>query len=136
MAKDSWTPPGNRSNQHIDRWRSLLYPKSTAAGRVIRETVARAKAKPKRILKRYTVGQKVRFERFIHYYVGSGYETGVITASHVIKRTAHYTIKTADNTFHDVADYRVFQVLSVALAIYEPCTAIVLYEPLELGKTA
>ncbi len=109
----AWTPPGNRSNQHIQRHRFQLYvmPKSDKTGILSRVTQS-ANEVLANITYKYAVGLRVRaIDR-----INAEHITGNIIAVHNNIGLNEYVIRDDNGKRYYIAERDIRMVLSIMVA--------------------
>lgn len=133
MMANGWTTPGNRSNQHIQRWNNWLYPRSTAAGQTIREIIDKSRTRQAEpIPPRFRVGTKVLFRIDVDHYMkpAKRYTGRIVQSFH--KNVWYYVIQTSDGTRYSLPHYKtIMQVHNELMVIEQPVVAIAIIEKLE-----
>lgn len=118
-SRMSWTPPANRSNQHIKRYHADLYPMpvSDTTGQLTRLTQSVNRILD-RVTFKYTTGMRV-------YFVTPKREgiTGTIESCEWNLGLNEYVIRGDDGKCHIIAENGVKFVLSIVVS--NQCTSII-----------
>ena len=111
--KTGWTPPGNRSNQHIKGWRIRIYnlPKQDKTG-ILTDVTEKANRVLATATSKYTTGQRVKFSLTGRY---SSVTTGVISMVSYNAGLIEYVIHDDTNTLYIIPESRMMGVVSLAL---------------------